>query len=442
MQNSSAEDFRALPIEERRRRLDVLSDEELAVVAYDWAFWRRPNQTIPDGDWTTWLILAGRGYGKSRTGAETVREWARGSDLVNLIGATADDARDIMIEGESGILACCPNGERPAYHASKRQLLWPNGSKSLIFTADEPERLRGKQHQKLWCDELASWRYPEAWDQARLGLRLGARPQAVVTTTPKPTKIVKELLADSTTHVTRGTTYENRSNLAPAFFSAIITKYEGTRMGRQELKAEILDDNPNALWTRANIDDHRIKLEALPQLVRVVVGVDPSATSNEDSDECGIVSAGRDGQYPPHFYVLSDRSLIASPNGWARIAVTAYAEHKADRVIGEANNGGDMIEAVIRNVDANVSYKKVTATRGKMIRAEPIAALYEQGRVHHVGFFPQLEDQLCEYDPTTAEKSPDRLDADVWALTELSDQDGTGLLDYYRQMAERQKGAA
>ena len=383
------------------------------------------------GDWSYWLILAGRGYGKTRTGAEWVRQKIKHSPFINLIGATADDARDIMIEGESGILAVCPRSERPDYKKSERKLIWPNGSHSLIFTADEPERLRGKQHSGLWADELAAWRYPESWAQAMLGMRLGKHPQACITTTPKPTKLIRELIKDPATYVTRGSTYDNRLNLAPSFFSSIIKTYEGTRLGRQELNAEILNDNPSALWNRKQIDDLRVR-EA-PELKRVVVAVDPAVTSNEDSDETGIVVAGIG--IDDEFYVLADYSLIATPQGWAKQAVTAYLDHSADRLIAETNNGGDLVEAIIRNVDKNVSYKKVTASRGKMIRAEPIAALYEQGRVHHVGGFDRLEDQMVEFNPIESTSSPDRMDALVWALTALTENNKTGLLDYYEQEA-------
>jgi len=278
------------------------------------------------------------------------------------------------------------------------------------------------------CDELAAWRYPEAWAQAKFGLRLGERPRATITTTPKPSALIRELMVDPATRVTRGTTYANRENLAPSFFSEIVKTYEGTRLGRQELNAEVLDDNPNALWQRAQIDAGRVpalptdldaRREFLAKLRRIVVAIDPATTSNEHSDETGIVVAGigRD----EHFYVLADRSLIGTPDQWARAAVSAYREFDADRIIAETNNGGDMVEAVIRQVDRSVSYRKVTATRGKTIRAEPIAALYEQGRGHHVGAFDRLEDQMTEFDPTDVQrvKSPDRMDALVWAGTEL-----------------------
>jgi phage terminase large subunit-like protein len=434
-QSSLAEQLRSLPDGEREHFLAGLSDEEALTLFYDWEVWARPEQLIPPGPWQVWLIMAGRGFGKTRCGAETVREWVKTHRYVNLIGATADDARDIMVEGESGILAICPPDERPQYRPSKRRLEWPNGAISLIFTADEPERLRGKQHEKLWCDEVASWKYEESWDQAMFGLRLGNNPQAIATTTPKPTKLMRGLVKESTTHVTRGSTYDNEQNLAGTFLSKIITKYEGTRLGRQELNAELLEDNPGALWNRDNIDETRI--QKMPDLLRVVVGVDPAASSNEDSDETGIVICGRDKQQPPHFYVIDDLSTVASPDGWAASAVRGYGLHKADRIIGEVNNGGEMVEAVIRHKDANVSYKAVHASRGKAIRAEPISALYEQKRVHHVGFFAQLEDQLCDWNPQTDTDSPDRLDALVWALTELSEYSTQlGLLDFYRQTQE------
>ena len=387
---------------------------------------------MPPGHWTYWLLMAGRGFGKTRCGAEVVRQWVKTSRYVNLIAATSDDARDIMIEGESGIMAICPRSERPAYKTSKSRLEWPNGARSLIFTADEPERLRGKQHEKLWADELGAWRYPEAWDQAQFGLRLGKHPQAVVTTTPRPTPTVKDLMKHPGTVVTRGTTYDNRENLAESFFATIIRKYEGTRLGRQELNAEVLDDNPGALWQRAQIDAARV--DVAPLLRRIVVGVDPAVTSREDSDETGIIAVGEGDDRD--WYVLDDRSLIASPDAWARAAVKCYHDNKADRLIAETNNGGEMVELTIRNVDRNVSFEAVTASRGKMIRAEPIAALYEQGRVHHVGSFPALEDQMCDYDPLTSPFSPDRMDALVWAMTKLSDSNGRGILDWIKGQAE------
>ncbi len=364
-------------------------------------------------DWRYWLVMAGRGFGKTRTGAEMVRLWVRDFEMVNIIGATADDARDIMIEGESGILAVCPDGERPEYRPSKRRLEWPNGAKTLIFTADEPERLRGKQHMKLWADELASWRYAEAWDQAQFGLRLGDNPQAVITTTPKPTGVIKELLAHPHAVVTSGTTYENRANLAEAFYDAIITKYEGTRLGQQELMALILDDVPGALWNRELLDATRLK--EYPPLARVVVAIDPAVSTSEGASDTGIVVAGKgaDGQG----YVLEDLTIKASPQGWASQAVKAYYKWEADRIVAEVNNGGDMVEHTVRTVDDRVAFKQIRASRGKHTRAEPVAALYEQHKAHHVGYFADLEDQMCTWLP--GDDSPDRMDAAVWALTEL-----------------------
>jgi phage terminase large subunit-like protein len=390
---------------------------------------------LPDGDWTYWLILAGRGYGKTRTCAETVRQWiGEGRRYVNLIGATADDARDVMVQGESGILACCARGDRPEYKPSQRKLVWQNGAESLIFTADEPDRLRGKQHDALYCDEIAAWRYPESWDQAKFGLRLGNHPRAVIATTPRPTKLIRDLIADPATHVTRGRTQDNAANLAPAFLHAVLTRYEGTRLGRQEIEGEILDDNPGALFKRADIDAGRIR--TAPALTRIVVAIDPAVTSNEDSDETGIVVAGVDGLGETH--ILADLSERNTPDGWARTAVKAYHDYSADRIIAEVNNGGDLVASVVRAVDRNVSYKEVRASRGKMIRAEPVAALYEQHKVHHVGSFPMLEDQMCEWNPADASAdSPDRMDALVWGVTELVVADNnTGILDFYREQAQ------
>jgi phage terminase large subunit-like protein len=337
--------------------------------------------------------------------------------MVNLIGATVDDARDIMIEGESGILAICPDGERPDYKKSERKLVWPNGATSLIFTADEPERLRGKQHKALWADEMAAWRYQEAWDQAKFGLRLGAKPRAVITTTPRPVRNVKDLLADQSTHVTRGTTYDNRVNLAPSFFAEIIKRYEGTRLGRQELNAELLLDVPGALWSREMI--RHIPRHAVKDLHRIVVAIDPPATSQENSNECGIVGAGTDGQ---RAFVLADRSGVMSPREWATKAVQLYRELEANLIVAEANQGGEMVAEVIRSVDPYAPVKLVRASRGKYIRAEPVSAMYARECVFHCELFEALEDQMCEFTPDfdrTQNGSPDRLDALVWAMTEL-----------------------
>jgi phage terminase large subunit-like protein len=421
-QNSLASRLASLPKPKLQSLLGQLSPEETELALYCWELWRRPSQAIPVGAWIVWLILAGRGFGKTRTGAETVREWAKSFNYVNLIGATADDARDIMIEGESGILAVCPNDERPIYKSSSRSLLWPNGSKSLIFTADEPERLRGKQHQKLWADELAAWRYAESWDQAMFGLRLGKNPQAVVTTTPRPNALVKALISDKTTHVTRGSTYDNQANLAPNFFSKIIAKYEGTRLGRQELNAEILDDNPGALWNHALIEAARVK--DYPDIVRVVIAVDPAVSSNPDSDDVGIGVAGlgADGDV----YVLADATVpdalvpVATPNEWGKRVVDTFDKWQADLIVAEVNQGGDLVESNVRAQRPYVPFKKIHAKRSKALRAEPVAALYEQGKVHHVGILPKLEDEMCEWNPQDpSAPSPNRVDWLVYAITEL-----------------------
>lgn len=424
---SLAESLASLPESQRNQWLSELPDDEAALLEFYWPFWARPAQVAPPGNWRTWLILAGRGFGKTRTGAEWVRESVKNYSLVNCIAPTADDARDVMIEGESGILAICAPDERPTYRASMRRLEWPNGARTLIFTADEPERLRGKQHMRLWADELAAWRYPEAWDQAMFGLRLGNSPRAVVTTTPKPIEIIRRLVSDPNTYVTRGSTYDNRGNLAPAFFEQIIRRYEGTRIGRQELNAEILEDIEGALWTHAMIDSTRVAEH--PDLVRIGVGVDPSGGATEGHDEQGIVVVGLgiDGDG----YVLADYSCRLSPDGWGRRAVQAFQEHQADVIFVEKNFGGDMaistIEQAARAMGTVVPIQPVTASRGKIVRAEPVAAMYEQGRVHHVGTFNELEDQMCLYVPGLSSMSPDRMDALVWVATEVLLQGPVGV---------------
>jgi phage terminase large subunit-like protein len=307
----------------------------------------------------------------------------------------------------------------------------PNGSRIKGFSSEKPDRLRGPQHHGAWCDELAAWTAPEAFDQLQFGLRLGDFPQVIVTTTPRPTKIVKELIKDSETVITRGSTYENKDNLAASTLVTLQSKYENTRLGRQELFGEVLDDNPGALWTRAGIESARIKVDQAPPFTRVVVGVDPAVSNTEDSDSTGIVTcaASADG----HYYVLDDSTLKASPQEWATIAVQSYERYKADRIVAETNNGGDLVIHLLQQVKPGIATKKVTATRGKQLRAEPIAALYEQGRVHHVGYYGKLEDQMCEYEPGITQDSPDRMDALVWALTELSE--GSNAINFFTAMA-------
>jgi phage terminase large subunit-like protein len=407
----NAEWVASLPRAERERFYRSLSPRQAAALKHQWHFWARPKQIAPPGDWVYWLILAGRGFGKTRSGAELVREWiGQGFTLVNLAAATADDARDIMVEGESGILAICLDAERPRYLKNDRKLLWPSGAVSLIFTADEPDRFRGKQHMKLWADELASWRYVDSWNQAQLGLRLGSRPQAVVTTTPRATDLIVALVNDPTCIVTSGTTYENKGNLAKAFFDKIIKKYEGTRLGQQELLAQILSDNPDALWSRDLID--RARVLRADDLARVIVAVDPQA--GETGAETGIIIVGIGKN--DHGYVLDDMTIRGTPNEWGTAVAVAYDKYKASLVVAEENQGGKMVQHVIQSVNPAARYKGVRATEGKRARAEPVAALYEQGRVHHVGTFAKLEDQMCQW--TVSDKvSPDRIDALVWGIT-------------------------
>ena len=389
-----------------------------------WRVKARPEQLPPDGDWSVWLILAGRGYGKTRTGGEWVNELAQSGTVsrIALVAPTAADARDTMIEGESGLLAIAPNHFRPLYEPSKRRLTWPNGVIATSFSAEEPERLRGPQHGAVWADELGAWDNAQScWDQIQFGLRLGQNPRACVTTTPKPIKLIADLVAREGNGVvlTRGRTRDNADNLAPGFVKAIEDRYGGTRLGRQELDGEYLADVPGALWQRDWIDTDRVK-EA-PDLTRIVVAVDPAVSNTENSDETGIVVAGRSRE--GHAYVLSDLTLRGGPLDWARKAVAAYRDHQADKIIAEVNNGGALVEATIRMVDDRANYKEVRASRGKALRAEPISALYEQHKVHHVGTFAKLEDQMCsftsDFDRSSAGYSPDRVDALVWALTEL-----------------------
>ena len=384
---------------------------------HDWSVWGRPDQQPPSGAWRTWLILAGRGWGKTRTGAEWVRSIVSTGRArrVALVARTAADVRDVIVEGQSGILAISPPHERPTWEPSRRRLTWPNGAIATTYSAEEPDQLRGPQCDSAWCDELAAWRYPEAWDQLQMGLRLGDDPRVVVTTTPRPTELVRALAASPTTRVTRGRTLDNARNLAPGVVEALTARYGNTRLGRQELDGEILDDAPGALWRLAMFDASRV--DTAPTMRRVVVAIDPAVTAHEGSDETGIVVAGLglDGRA----YVLEDLSGVFPAEQWARRAVEAYRRHRADRIVAEVNNGGDLVASVLRAVDRAVPVAQVRATRGKALRAEPVAALYEQGRVSHVGLLARLEDQCASWDPASDARSPDRLDALVWALTDL-----------------------
>lgn len=403
-------------------------------LAYHWPFWARPSQLPPaDPDWLYWLLLAGRGSGKTRAGAEWVRGIKDSCASIALVGATKDDARAVMIEGPAGIFAVSAPDDMPVF--SRGRLTWKNGATAQLFSAERPDRLRGPQHHAAWCDELASWAYAEAtWSNLQFGLRLGSHPRTVVTTTPRPIKLVRELLNDPLTRLSRTSSYANRAHLPPAYFDQIIRRYEGTRLGRQEIYAEVLDDVEGALWTLAAIERDRWPYgKPLPELARIVVAIDPAATSGEDADETGIIVAARD--YAGQGYVLDDLSGHYLPTEWARAAITAYrnSERPADRIIAEINNGGEMVEATLRMIDAGIPFKAVHASRGRVTRAEPVSALYEQRRVHHVGMFAALEDQMAsftiDYD-RARDGSPDRVDALVWALTELLVEDtGTSFLE-------------
>lgn len=409
-----------------------------AALARDWGVLARPNQLSP---WSPrrgamarraaleaydfWLLIAGRGNGKTRSGNEGVHEEAEilGEEYgpaarIGLIARTAADARDTMVEiGDSSILGCARPDFRPRYEPSKRRVTWPNGVIATVFSGDEPELLRGPQFHLLWADELAAWKRPETWDRALDGLRLGRHPRAIVTTTPKRgNRAVKKLLKDPRCYVTRGTTFDNQANLPASFLAAIKERYAGTSLGRQEVYGEELDEVDGALWRLAMIEPHRV--DAAPEtLARVVVGCDPPGGATE----CGLsvvgVSTPRHG--PAHYHVLEDPSLRASPGEWGARAIQAYRDFKADAVVAESNFGGDMVEHTLRAIDPNVRVKVVHASRGKAVRAEPVVGLYEQGRVHHVGVFAELEAEMTGWVPRETTESPNRLDAMVWAVTEL-----------------------
>ncbi len=431
---SPAQLLASLPEAERESHLSRLNDETKAQLVHHWPFWARPNQLAPAGDWLTWVILAGRGFGKTRCGSEWVRSMVCGptplakgkASRVALVAETAADARDVMVEGQSGVLGVHPKAFRPQYEPSKRRLTWPNGATATLFNATEPDQLRGPQHDLAWCDELAKWRYAqETWDMLQFGLRIGDHPQQLITTTPRPIVLLKKVMADPRTVVTRGSTFENSVNLAKPFLDNIKAKYEGTRLGRQELEAEVLDDVPGSLWTREILDKTRRKrTDKLPDMQRVVVAIDPAGKSqetaiSEGTAETGIVVAGIgvDGRG----YVLDDQTCSLSPNGWARRAVASYDLYKADAIVVETNQGGDMVKMAVSSVRDTVPVIEVHASRGKVTRAEPIAALYEQGRISHVGAFAEMEDQMVLFTPlgVAGETTGDRVDALVWALTEL-----------------------
>lgn len=401
-------------------------EKDRAALRYRWPFWRRPDQTPPIGDWDVWTLMAGRGAGKTRVGSEQVRDWAESSPgcRIALLARTAADVRDVMIEGESGILAVCPPAMRPLWVPSKRRIEWPNGSRAYSYVAVEPSQLRGPQHHFAWVDELAAFptkrdeaESGNAFDNLRMGLRLGRHPRIIVTTTPRPTRTMRGLLKESGVVVTKASTWANMSNLAEPFRKQL-QRYIGTRLGRQELDGDMLEDAEGALWTLALIE--RQQVQTAPELSRILVGVDPSATSDGTGDEVGIIVVGQgvDG----HAYTLADRSGSMGPSDWARRIVETVDEWKADAVVVEVNQGGGMVQTILRQIGFRGRIIERTAKESKSARAEPIAALWEQGLAHHVGTFPKLEDQMRSMTPSGYEGggSPDRLDAYVWTVAELA----------------------
>lgn len=420
-----------------------LSPQETYDLTYSWRLQARGDQLLPGtpgssnerADWMFWLLLAGRGFGKTKTGAETCREWALNpKERILIIGPTNDDVKSVMINGPSGLLSCYPPTERPAFEPSNHLIHFPSGAVGITRSGEEPERLRGPQFTKFWLDEPAACKYPqEVWDQIQFGFRLaGSNLRGVITGTPKPIALIRTLVADPDTVITRGSSDDNIANLDPKYIAKVLDPYRGTRLGRQEIDAEILDDVPGALWKRKQIDD--LKIHKDPQtndypiqwnrIVRIVVAVDPTVSHDENSDEAGIVVAGMTASR--HALVFSDRSGQQSTQEWAENAIEAYLYHRADCIVAEKNQGGDLVADAIRAAAERrglnplaIPIKLVWAKRGKKLRAEPVAQLYEQGRVHHVGSFPALEDQMCNWQPSSPEGSPDRLDALVYAVTEL-----------------------
>lgn len=412
-----------------KKILSNYDDETAYRLLRDWSFRARDEQLPPPGDWLTWLFMAGRGAGKTRSGAEWCRDKIKHNHKrIALIAPTASDARDVMVEGESGILSVCHPEDTdsdgnvtgvPLYEPSKRRLTWKNGALATLYSAEEPERLRGPQHECGWCDELAAWKYArETWDMFQFGLRLGKHPQAMVTTTPKPLTLLREILADKNTVVSTGSTLANKDNLAPSFLKAILDKYQGTRLGQQEIYAHLLDEAEGALWTRDMVEKAYIPEKKFDiELKRVVVAVDPAVTSKAESAETGIVVVGLGHDH--RGYLLEDFSGRHTPNEWARKTIAAFHQWNADLIIAEGNQGGELVRSNIRTAWHNAPVKLVHASRGKQARAEPVAALYEQGKCSHVGAYKELEDQLVTWEPMSGLPSPDRLDALVWGFTEL-----------------------
>lgn len=429
---SGADWLASRPLKEQEAFLNSLNEEALLALPYIFEFWALPHQLPPEGEWRTWVIMGGRGAGKTRAGSEWVRAEVEGSRplevgrsrRVALVGETIEQAREVMVFGDSGILACSPPDRRPKWEASRKRLLWPNGAVAQLFSAHEPESLRGPQFDAAWVDELAKWKRAEAaWDMLQFGLRLGPAPRQCVTTTPRNVAVLKAILANPSTVQTHAPTEANRAYLAASFLDEVRSRYAGTRLGRQELQGELLEDAEGALWSQQAFEADR--LDHRPPLDRIVVALDPPVTGHSGSDECGIIVAGVRMQGAPQDWqavVLEDASVAgASPTAWAEAAIQAMERHGADRLVAEVNQGGDLVESVVRQIDPLVPFRSVHATKGKVARAEPVAALYEQGRVAHLRGLGTLEDQMCQMtlQGYQGKGSPDRVDALVWALHEL-----------------------
>lgn len=418
---SLAEKIAMLDVEQRTKMLYEIAPtaEDMERLLYTWAFWARPNQLEPQGAWQTWAVFSGRGFGKTRLGAEACIKRARHGPFypIALVGQSKGDVRDTMVEVfESSIIKISSPAFMPKLETSKRRVTWPNGMIAIMYSGDEPDQLRGPQHGFGWLDELAKFQYPDiTWANFSLGLRLGPTPQSIITTTPRPIPIIKKLFEDQRVTKTFGSTYDNASNLPATFLEEMLIRYEGTRLGGQELHGKLMGDVEGALWSRGTLDKHRVL--KLPHIVRMIIAVDPSAGGNGDyASETGIIAAGLgdDG----HAYVLQDCTVNTNkPEVWGAEVVAAYHRYAADCVVAETNMGGEMVRYTLQTIDPNMPVTKVTASRNKQTRAEPVSSLYSQGKVHHLGLMPNLEDELCSWVPGDA--SPDRLDACVWAITEL-----------------------
>ena len=424
----TATDLRELPPDRLKEVLSQLGPKKTEELQHTWEFWARPEQIEPEGDWNVWVALAGRGWGKTRAGVEWVRHQIKsGKKRIAAVAPTNSDIRRVMVEGESGFLSVCWKGDKtyrggklgyPIWSPTNRTLTWENGAKVEFYSAEDPERLRGPQFHAAWADEVAAWRnQQDVWDMLQFTLRLGRKPRVMVTTTPKPTKLMRALIASPQSHITRGSTFDNVDNLAKPFLETVKKEYEGTRLGKQELYAEMLEEADGALWTTQVLDGCTIEKKDIPELNRIVVSIDPAVTAKTESDMTGIIVAGIDVNGIG--YVLEDATDRYSPAEWAAKAISLYQSYSADRIVAERNQGGDMVRRTLEAEDETVPIRLVHASRGKMARAEPISALYERGKVKHAKGLDELETQMRTWEPLGSMGSPDRLDACVWALTDL-----------------------